>query len=142
MLFPQAMAPFINIHFLGSSLTFMMVYIWSQRNQHIRVIFFFLPFPAPYLPWVLLGASALVLTGRYGVAWRGVTWRELSWRKLAWPSVVVCPPVWLADGQVLIAIVVAEHCGHLHRARGRGVLNICVGLAGDLCVDGTLGLAA
>jgi len=55
-----AMAPFINIHFLGSSLTFMMVYIWSQRNQHIRVVFFFLPFPAPYLPWVLLGLSVLL----------------------------------------------------------------------------------
>jgi Derlin-2/3 len=53
------MAPFINIHFLGSSLTFMMVYLWSQRNQHLRVAFFFVPFPAPYLPWVLLGLSLL-----------------------------------------------------------------------------------
>ena len=38
----------------------MMVYIWSQRNQHIRVIFFFVPFSAPFLPWVLLGLSVLL----------------------------------------------------------------------------------
>jgi Derlin-2/3 len=26
-------APFVNIQFLGSSLTFMMVYVWGRRHQ-------------------------------------------------------------------------------------------------------------
>uniref|UniRef100_M4BUY4 Derlin n=1 Tax=Hyaloperonospora arabidopsidis (strain Emoy2) TaxID=559515 RepID=M4BUY4_HYAAE len=30
-------APFVSIHFLGSSLTFMMVYIWGRRNEHRRI---------------------------------------------------------------------------------------------------------
>lgn len=28
-----AIAPFVNIQFLGSSLTFMMVYVWGRRHQ-------------------------------------------------------------------------------------------------------------
>ncbi|OQR98170.1 Der1-like family [Achlya hypogyna] len=48
-------APFVSVHFLGSSLTFMMVYIWGRRNEHTRLSFLGLfPFTAPYLPWVLL----------------------------------------------------------------------------------------
>lgn len=31
-----AIAPFVNIQFLGSSLTFMMVYVWGRRHQ-VRV---------------------------------------------------------------------------------------------------------
>ncbi|CCI49833.1 unnamed protein product [Albugo candida] len=51
-------APFINVHFLGSSLTFMMVYIWGRRNSEVRMSFLGLfPFTAPYLPWVLLSFS-------------------------------------------------------------------------------------
>jgi len=54
-------APFVNIPFFGSSLTFMMVYLWGRRNEHIRMNFLgLLPFTAPYLPWVLL-AFSLVL---------------------------------------------------------------------------------
>ncbi|OQR89585.1 Der1-like family, partial [Thraustotheca clavata] len=48
-------APFVSVHFLGSSLTFMMVYIWGRRNEHTQLSFLGLfPFTAPYLPWVLL----------------------------------------------------------------------------------------
>eukprot|EP00730_Choanoeca_flexa_P000043 TRINITY_DN10017_c0_g1_i3.p1 TRINITY_DN10017_c0_g1~~TRINITY_DN10017_c0_g1_i3.p1 ORF type:complete len:262 (+),score=31.14 TRINITY_DN10017_c0_g1_i3:197-982(+) len=47
--------------FLGSSLTFMLVYVWSRRNPSIRMgllaLFFF---RAPYLPWVLLGLGVLL----------------------------------------------------------------------------------
>ncbi len=46
------------MHFLGSSLTFMMVYIWARRNPFVRMSFLGLfTFTAPYLPWVLLGFS-------------------------------------------------------------------------------------
>lgn len=54
-------APFVSVHFLGSSLTFMMVYIWGRRNEHVRMSFLGLfPFTAPYLPWVLLTVSVLL----------------------------------------------------------------------------------
>jgi len=60
-------APLVNIQFLGSSLTFMMVYVWGRRNAHVQMSFLGLfTFSAPYLPWVLLlfssmlGASPLV----------------------------------------------------------------------------------
>ena len=32
-------APFVNIQFLGSSLTFMMVYVWGRRNQYVNMNF-------------------------------------------------------------------------------------------------------
>jgi Derlin-2/3 len=56
-------APFIrpSIPFLGSSLTFMMVYVWGRRNEHVRLTFLNLfPFTAPYLPWVLLTFSMVL----------------------------------------------------------------------------------
>lgn len=54
-------APFINIQFLGSSLTFMMVYVWARRNDSVRMSFLGLfQFTAPYLPWVLLAFSVLL----------------------------------------------------------------------------------
>ncbi|KAG6961978.1 hypothetical protein JG688_00008832 [Phytophthora aleatoria] len=54
-------APFVNIHFLGSSLTFMMVYLWGRRNEYVRMSFLGLfPFTAPYLPWVLFSFSILL----------------------------------------------------------------------------------
>ncbi|CAM9568680.1 unnamed protein product [Chrysoparadoxa australica] len=60
-----AVAPFVSMHFLGSSLTFMMVYIWGRRNEHVRMSFLGLfPFTAPYLPWVLLCLS-LALNNRH-----------------------------------------------------------------------------
>jgi len=55
------MAPFLNVHFLGSSLTFMMVYVWGYLNEHVRMSFLGLfNFNAPYLPWVLLFFSLLL----------------------------------------------------------------------------------
>lgn len=53
--------PFLSIHFLGSSLAFMMVYVWGRRNEHVRMSFLGLfPFNAPYLPWIMLGFSVLL----------------------------------------------------------------------------------
>ena len=60
-------ASFAQIQFLGQSLTFMMVYVWARRNQHVNMSFLGLfNFTAPYLPWVLaifsvvLGSSPVV----------------------------------------------------------------------------------
>ena len=60
-------ASFAQIQFLGQSLTFMMVYVWARRNQHLNMSFLGLfNFTAPYLPWVLaifsvvLGSSPVV----------------------------------------------------------------------------------
>lgn len=54
-------APFVSVHFLGSSLSFMMIYVWGRRNKHIRMSLFGLfPFTAPYLPWVMLAFSMLM----------------------------------------------------------------------------------
>ena len=51
----SSVAPFINIQFLGASLTFMMVYVWGRRNRYVQMSFLGLfSFTAPYLPWVLL----------------------------------------------------------------------------------------
>ena len=47
--------------FLGSSLAFMMVYVWARRNDDVRMSFLGLfTFRAPFLPWVLLGFSVLL----------------------------------------------------------------------------------
>lgn len=41
--------------FLGSPLSFSLVYIWARRNPSVRLSFLGLfIFSAPYLPWVLL----------------------------------------------------------------------------------------
>jgi len=60
-------ASFAQIQFLGQSLTFMMVYVWARRNQHVNMSLLGLfNFTAPYLPWVLaifslvLGSSPVV----------------------------------------------------------------------------------
>ena len=56
-----AVAPFLAVHFLGSSLAFMMVYVWARRNDDVRMSFLGLfTFRAPFLPWVLLGFSVLL----------------------------------------------------------------------------------
>jgi Derlin-2/3 len=57
------MAPFMGKagYFLGSSLSFVMIYVWGRRNEHVRMNFLgLLPFTAPYLPWVLLAFSLVV----------------------------------------------------------------------------------
>jgi len=54
-------APFVNIQFLGSSLTFMMVYVWGRRNMYVNMSFLGLfNFTAPFLPWVLLLFSVML----------------------------------------------------------------------------------
>jgi len=59
----MGMAPFVNVQFLGASLTYMMVYVWSRRHPHVQLSFLGLfTFTAPYLPWVLLGFSVIIGT--------------------------------------------------------------------------------
>lgn len=54
-------ASYTSIHFLGSALTFMMVYVWGRRNEHVKMSFLgFFSFHAPYLPWVMLTFSVLL----------------------------------------------------------------------------------
>jgi Derlin-2/3 len=54
-------APFTDIIFFGTSLTSHLVYLWSRRNPGVQIsLFFLITFSAPYLPWVLLGFSALL----------------------------------------------------------------------------------
>jgi Derlin-2/3 len=54
-------ASYTQTHFLGSSLTFMMVYVWGRRNEDVKMSFLgFFTFYAPYLPWVMLGFSVLL----------------------------------------------------------------------------------
>ena len=46
-------APIVSIPFLGSSLTFMLVYVWSKRNPWTQLQFIgLMNFTAPWLPWV------------------------------------------------------------------------------------------
>ena len=52
---------YVRVNFLGSSLTFMMVYVWGRRNKLVRMSFLGLfPFTAPWLPWVMLGFSVML----------------------------------------------------------------------------------
>lgn len=54
-------APFVSVHFLGSSLTFMMVYVWGRRNEDVKMSFLgVFTFTAPYLPWVMLTFSVML----------------------------------------------------------------------------------
>ena len=51
----------MDLRFLGTSLTFMMVYVWGRRNAHVTLSFLgVFNFTAPYLPWVLLGFSVVL----------------------------------------------------------------------------------
>jgi len=56
-----ALSPLTGMPFLGSPLSFSLVYIWARRNPAVRLSFLGLfVFNAPYLPWVLLGFSILL----------------------------------------------------------------------------------
>jgi Derlin-2/3 len=57
-------AVYTHVHFLGSALTFMMVYVWGRRNEDVKMSFMgFFTFSAPYLPWVMLAFSVLLGNG-------------------------------------------------------------------------------
>lgn len=79
-----AVAPLVHLQFLGSSLTFMMVYVWGRRHPYVQLSMMGLfNFTAPYLPWVLLAFSVMLgnsplvdllgmmagATGRGGKGW-------------------------------------------------------------------------
>ena len=54
-------ACYLNVHFLGHALTFMMTYVWGRRNEDVKMSFLgVLTFHAPYLPWVLLTFNVLI----------------------------------------------------------------------------------
>lgn len=56
-------APLVRTLIFGHSLTFMVLYVWARRNQHVRMSLFGLfNFNAPYLPWVMLLLSMLLGT--------------------------------------------------------------------------------
>eukprot|EP01127_Copromyxa_protea_P023253 TRINITY_DN8661_c0_g1_i1.p1 TRINITY_DN8661_c0_g1~~TRINITY_DN8661_c0_g1_i1.p1 ORF type:complete len:222 (-),score=9.63 TRINITY_DN8661_c0_g1_i1:209-874(-) len=56
-----AIIPMPPIIFLGPSLSFMIVYVWSRRNPHVRMSFLALfTFNAPYLPYVIIGIELLM----------------------------------------------------------------------------------
>lgn len=49
------LSPLTAQPFLGSPLAFVLVYIWSRRNRHVRLsLFGLLVISAPYLPWSLV----------------------------------------------------------------------------------------
>jgi len=74
-----ALAPFVSIEFLGSSLTFMMVYVWGRRHQYVNLSFLgIFNFTAPYLPWVLL-AFSVMLGSSPKVDLLGMVAGERSW---------------------------------------------------------------
>lgn len=54
-------ASYTDVTFLGSALTFMMIYVWGRRNEDVKMSFLGLfTFHAPYLPYVMLGFSVLL----------------------------------------------------------------------------------
>ena len=56
-----AFGPFVNVQFLGSSLSFMMVYVWGRRHPRLPLSFLgIFSFSAAYLPWVLLAFSVML----------------------------------------------------------------------------------
>lgn len=62
------LSPLVTLPFLGSPLGFVLVYLWSRRNRHIRLsLFGVLVITAPYLPWALV-AFSWVLSGSYKAA--------------------------------------------------------------------------
>ncbi|KAG1673089.1 hypothetical protein FOA52_013159 [Chlamydomonas sp. UWO 241] len=57
----SVVAPYAGVQFLGSSLTFMMVYVWARRHQYVSMsLLGIFTFTAPFLPWVLLGFSVVL----------------------------------------------------------------------------------
>jgi len=61
MIVLTAIAPFVKVQFLGTSLNFMLVYLWSRRNPHVPLSFLgVFNFSAAYLPWVLMCFSVLI----------------------------------------------------------------------------------
>lgn len=66
--FMLLVGPILKANFLSTSLTFMIVYIWSRRNPQVMMNFLgVFNFTAPFMPWVLLGFS-LLLSGQLPVA--------------------------------------------------------------------------
>lgn len=73
-----ALSPLLSppLPFLGSPLAFVLVYIWSRRNRHVRLsLFGVLVITAPYLPialcafsWILTGSATAVKGDLLGLA--------------------------------------------------------------------------
>ncbi|EPQ26137.1 uncharacterized protein PFL1_06345 [Pseudozyma flocculosa PF-1] len=55
------LSPIVGLPFLGSPLAFVLVYVWSRRNRHVRLgLFGILVITAPYLPWSLAAFGWLI----------------------------------------------------------------------------------
>lgn len=55
------LSPLTAQPFLGSPLAFVLGYIWSRRNRHVRLsLFGLMVITAPYLPWSLVGFGWLL----------------------------------------------------------------------------------
>lgn len=50
-----------EIAFLGPALSSSFIYIWARRNPGVRLsVLGLFVFPAPYMPWFLIGLGALL----------------------------------------------------------------------------------
>merc|ERR1719285_759410 len=58
------LATYLNDPFFGTSLTFMVVYVWGRLNKHLRLsLFGLIRFQAPTLVWMLLGLACFLRRG-------------------------------------------------------------------------------
>jgi Derlin-2/3 len=81
-------APFMPLMFYGSSLTFMLVYLWGRRNPHMQVsLLGLVHFQAPYLPWVLLAFSVLLGHDMTSDALGIVVGHVFYYFKDVWPAI-------------------------------------------------------
>jgi hypothetical protein len=56
----MCVAPFVSVHFFGSALTFVIVYVWAKRHSAAPMALFgVVRFPGAWLPYVLLAFSLL-----------------------------------------------------------------------------------
>ena len=77
------------IHFLGSSLTFMLVYVWSKRNRDVQMRFMqMFNFTAPTCPGCCLRSPCCCTTMRLLILWALalVTSTSVSYTHLTLPT--------------------------------------------------------
>lgn len=89
------LSPLTTQPFLGSPLAFVLVYIWSRRNRHVRLsLFGVLVITAPYLPWSLAAFGWLLHGSLHAVVGdlSGIAVGHLCklFRSLHMPSVARC----------------------------------------------------
>ncbi|CAH0476818.1 unnamed protein product [Peronospora belbahrii] len=106
-------APFVSIHFLGSSLTFMMVYLWGRRNEHVRMSF--LGFATTDLIGIIVGHGYYFLEDVYPTIANIRGWK--TQRPLATPRLICYlfdPRPVVVAGEQVINHFGANGNDHLH----------------------------